>query len=136
MPDYKIIIISADIPFSEAAGRAFLPAGVQPILIASCDRFPMQNKPMYSLVLLDMDCLGAAKVAEMKAFLARIKGLPVIAICDMGRMTNRDTVEILDAGANDVFAKNLPPVLLVAKTKAHLRRGSDNERAASSWLVR
>jgi len=133
MAEQKILLVTADAAFSEAVIRAFPPAEVLFTVVPAWQKFPVQNKPMYALLLLDMDTLGMPKIADLKAVVTALRGLPVISLCDI-RTTNRDTVEYLGGGANDAISKNTPPPLLAAKVRAHLRRGMNNDRAAGAWL--
>ncbi|OGS13501.1 MAG: hypothetical protein A2285_04310 [Elusimicrobia bacterium RIFOXYA12_FULL_57_11] len=138
MPDQKVLLITANAGLSAAAAGAFASVYIQLVVLTSCAKFPVQDKPKFILVLLDMDSLGAAKMSELRAFLARMRGLPVIALCDMAKTPNKDTVEILSTGVNDVIPNAINMNLLIAKTRAHLRRlGAGNnaatDRAAGGW---
>lgn len=138
MPDLKVLLITANSELSAAATRAFASAYIQLVVLTSCAKFPVQDKPKFILVLLDMDSLGIAKISELRAFLGRMRGLAVIAMCDMAKTPNKVTVEILSTGVNDVMPNAIDMNLLIAKTRAHLRRlGASNptatDRAAGGW---
>lgn len=138
MPDFKVLLITTKAELSAAAERAFASAYIQLAVLTSCTKFLVQDKPKFVLVLLDMDSLGTAKIMELKAFLARMRGLPVIAMCDMTKTPNKVTVEILSTGVNDVMPNAIDMNLLIAKTRSHLRRlGAINstatDRAAGGW---
>lgn len=138
MPDQKVLLITTNASLSAAAARTFASAYIPLITLTSCTKFPVQDKPKFILVLLDMDSLGIAKISELKAFLARMRGLSVIALCDMAKTPNRVTVEILSTGVNDLIPNAIDMNLLIAKTKSHLRRlGGGNtagtDRAADTW---
>jgi len=122
MQDLIILIITANTALSAAAARAFAPARIRLAVLAACQQFPAQTEPEFILVLLDMDSLGPDKLKELKTFLARTRGLPVIAMFDAARTANREIVEILSAGADDAMPNAAEMPLLVAKTKSHLRR--------------
>ena len=141
MPDIRIVLITANRTLAAAGTRAFLSAGINSSVVSSCPNFIMQdNKRDVAIVFLDLDCLGMAKMAELRAFVSKIKGISVIAMCDAARTSNREMVEILSSGVNDVITNSIDMTLLIAKTRAHLRRfGTDvqkNEQAAEKWLNR
>lgn len=138
MADHKVLLITANTVLSGAASRTFSSASIQLVVMPSCAKFTVQDKPNYILVLLDMDSLGVAKMSELRSFLARMRGLAVIAMCDMTRTSNSQTVEILSTGVNDIIPNAIDMNLLMAKTKAHLRRlgaanPASNDRAAGTW---
>ncbi len=134
MPRQKVLVITAAAALADALSRALSPIGILLTIISDWQKFQIQDKPMYSLALLDMDTLGMAKFPELSTFLSNMKGLPVIVLYDAAKVTNRDTVEVLKAGANDMIAQDTPSPLMAAKIKAHLRRGTENDRAAGGWL--
>ncbi|HBA62134.1 MAG TPA: hypothetical protein DCZ92_15235 [Elusimicrobia bacterium] len=141
MPDYRIVLITANRNLAAAGTRAFISAGINSSVVSSCANFIMQdNKRDVAIVFLDLDCLGLAKMADLRAFVGKTKGISVIAMCDSARTSNREMVEILSSGVNDVINNSIDMTLLIAKTKAHLRRyGADqlkNEQAAQKWLDR
>ncbi|HNW44122.1 MAG TPA: hypothetical protein PKI19_06435 [Elusimicrobiales bacterium] len=138
MADQRVLLITANSNLASAAARTFASAYIPLVTVTACAKFTTQDKPKFILVLLDMDSLGIAKMSELRSFLARMRGLSVIAMCDMARTPNRETVEILATGVNDVIPNAIDMNLLIAKTKAHLRRlGAGNtagtDRAAGSW---
>ena len=140
MPDFKIVLITANKNLAAAGTRAFISAGINASVVSSCPNFLMQDKRDVAIVFLDLDCLGMAKMADLRAFVGKTKGISVIAMCDSARTSNREMVDILSSGVNDVIHNSIDMTLLIAKTKAHLRRfGADvlkNERAAEKWLQR
>ena len=140
MPDLKIVLITGNKNLAAAGTRAFISAGINSSIVSSCPNFIMQDKRDVAIVFLDLDCLGMAKMADLRAFVKNAKGISVIAMCDSARTSNREMVEILSSGVNDVINNSIDMTLLIAKTKAHLRRiGADllkNEHAAEKWLKR
>lgn len=138
MSDLKVLLITANTVLAGATARTFSSANIQLTVLTSCAKFPVQDKPHYILVLLDLDSLGMAKMSELRSFLARMRGLAVIAMCDMTRTSNRETVEILSTGVNDIIPNAIDMNLLMAKTKSHLRRlgavnPASDDRAAGTW---
>jgi DNA-binding response OmpR family regulator len=134
MVEQKVLVITSSPAVSDAVSRALSPAGILSLIISDWRKFQIQDKPMYALALLDMDILGTANFPELKTFLSSMKGLPVIVLFAAEKVSNRDTVEILGAGADDMIAHNTPSALLAAKIRAHLRRGAANDKAAGGWL--
>lgn len=141
MPDVRIVLITANRTLAAAGTRAFLSAGINSSVVSSCPNFIMQdNKRDVAIIFVDLDCLGMAKMPELRAFVSKTKGISVIAMCNSAKTSNREMVEILSSGVNDVITNSIDMTLLIAKTKAHLRRfGADlqkNEQAAEKWLNR
>lgn len=136
MPDLKVLLITANPSLADAAGRAFGSAFIPCATVNSPAKVQVGDKRNYCLVLLDLDCLGISKMFELKSFLSRMIGLPVIAMCNMSKTSNRETVDILATGVNDLMPNAIDMNLLIAKTRAHLRRlgigGSATDRAAKN----
>ncbi|MEI7528791.1 MAG: hypothetical protein WCK76_07595 [Elusimicrobiota bacterium] len=129
MQDLKILIITSNAALSAAAAGAFAAARVQATGLPACRHFSARPDPGFLLVLLDLAVLGPDKIAELKAFLVLARGLSVIAMFEAGRTPDRVIVEILSAGADDAMSNATEIPLLVAKTKAHLRRLAAQEQA-------
>ena len=138
MPDKKVLIITANTALSGAVLRTFQSAYIPVSALTSCAQVQLADKGNISLILLDMDSLGIARISELKHFLAKMRGLPVIALCNMQKTSNSQTVEILATGVNDVIPNAIDMNLLTAKTRAHLRRlglggnPTTNDRAANN----
>lgn len=138
MPDLKVLIITANTALSGAVLRTFQSAYIPVSTVTSCAQVQIVDKRNICLVLLDMDSLGIAKLSELKSFLAKMRGVPVIAMCNMAKTSNSQSVEILATGVNDLIPNAIDMNLLTAKTRAHLRRlglggnPSTNDRAANN----
>ena len=136
MSDSKLLLITASTALSRAVASAFASMFIEVTVLSGCARFSVQDRMKYKLVLLDLDSLGPDKVSELRGFLAKANGLPVLAMCDMTRTSNGEVVRILSTGVNDVMPNAIDMNVLVAKTKSHLRRlgvnNPANDRAAGN----
>ncbi|MFH2204053.1 MAG: response regulator transcription factor [Elusimicrobiota bacterium] len=78
-------------------------------------------KSRYGVALLDWDLSRAATAANIRKIKARAAGVSFILISDATLVPDK-VIEVLEAGADDHFLKNIHDNLLLAKLKAHMRR--------------
>lgn len=75
----------------------------------------------YGVALLDWDIARAATAAHVRRIKAKIGELSIILV-SAPTLHPDGVIEVLEAGADDHFLKNIDDKLLLAKLKAHMRR--------------
>jgi len=138
MQSSKIFLITTNDVLAGGALKAFVSAGISPVLLRSCQDFFAQNWKDACIVFLDLNRLGGNKPAELKSFIGKAHEASVIAMCDTAKISNKEMVEILSSGVDDAISTSIDMTLLIAKTKAYMRRvevrrSQINDRAAEKW---
>lgn len=88
----------------------------------------------YGVALLDWDLSRAATAANIKRIKAKANGLSIILISAPTLVPDK-VIDVLEAGADDHFLKNIDDKLLLAKLKAHMRRILPSLASALDILV-
>lgn len=138
MPNYKIFLITASEILATSASKAFASAGINFAQLRSCADFFAQGWRETDIIFLDLACVGRNKPSELKTFLGKIREVSVIAMCDAAKTSHDEMVEILSSGVDDAISTSIDMSLLIAKTRAYLRRVDlrhimKTERAAQKW---
>ncbi|HAF95880.1 MAG: hypothetical protein A2X34_01190 [Elusimicrobia bacterium GWC2_51_8] len=138
MPNFKIFLITANETLAANASKAFASAGFNFVLQCSCADFFAQGWRDAGIVFLDLACVGQDKPAELKKFLGKMREVSVIAMCETPKTSNREMIEILASGVDDAISTSIEMSLLMAKTRAYIRRVEvrrmiKTEQAAKKW---
>ena len=138
MPNFQIFLITADNVLAGGALKAFASAGFNSVLLRSCADFFAQGWRETGIIFLDLACVGRDKPAELKTFFGKTHESSVIAMCDTAKTPSGEMVEILSSGVDDVISTSIDMSLLIAKTRAYIRRVEVRhiikiERAAKKW---
>lgn len=120
MKDIGIWVITCGRALLHCVTRAFAADGVIPESAVSLNKFPADHGN--ALVFLDVCCLGGDMAAGLRSFLAQVRGVSVMAVCDLAKISAAQMAELLNAGADDIIANTIQPELLRAKVGAHMRR--------------
>lgn len=78
-------------------------------------------KSRYGIALVDWDLSRGATASSVKRLKSRAPGVSVVLVSGTG-LAPEKVIEVLEAGADDHFHKNIDDKLFLAKLKAHLRR--------------
>lgn len=123
MTQLNFWIVSPDAPLGNRWETLMRREGWNVLVERDFNRFAADAiKSRFGIAMVDWSCLraagGAAAIGKLKA---KAAGVSVVLLSG-AEVSPMKVIDVLEAGADDHFLKNLDDRLLVAKLKAHLRR--------------
>lgn len=91
----------------------------------------LNEKPLIDLLILDINLPGMDGFQFLERFRKRYD-LPVMILS--ARASDEDIIQGLSTGADDYVPKPCPPKVLVARSRAHLRRNDRNPDVSEAAL--
>lgn len=122
MSQLNFWIVTADSALGRKWESLLARQGWQAIMENDFTRFAAAAaKSRYGIALVDWDLSRGATATSVKRLKTRAPGVSVILVSGSGLAPDR-VIDVLEAGADDHFQRNIDDKLFLAKLKAHLRR--------------
>lgn len=135
MAKETILVVDDEPDILELIEFNLLRNGFSPVCVASGEEaIKTVARQVPALVLLDLMLPGIDGLDVCRKLKAdpKTRDIPVVMVSAKGEET--DVVAGLELGADDYIVKPFSPRILVARVKAALRHGPENEAAASATL--
>lgn len=122
MKSYKILLVDDDPAICKVIKKALKPENIELVTVSSGEEAQcIVNNHNFDLIILDV-MLGDTDGFQILKKL-QTEGVEIPVIFLSGKQHEHDKILALGMGADDYITKPFSVYLLVAKIKAHLRRG-------------